>query len=130
MTDPGRSSSNSLQPPPRRVGSKVHLRNVADDQNSHDDQNTADTDGQTHTDEQTPIQPTFTMVTKWRIYINESLCKSRSNLLYQARKLKREKKILDAWTHDGNVKIKDIHNRIKSVDKLSDIDHYRVHRRE
>ena len=123
---PANSTVNEdpLLPVPRRPGSKVHLRNSVDDLTSANDQTTADNDEQTNTDEQTDAQPSFTMVTKWRIYINEALCKSRSNLLYQARKLKRENKILDAWTFDGHVKIKDMHNRIKSIDKLSDLYQY------
>ncbi len=40
------------------------------------------------------------------VYINEDLTKRRSSLLYEARKLKRNRKIGNAWTADGNVFIK------------------------
>ena len=41
-----------------------------------------------------------------RLFINEDLTRTRSQLFYKARQLKREKKITDTWTHDGNVLIK------------------------
>jgi len=41
-----------------------------------------------------------------KVYINEDLTRTRANILYQARKLKKAKKILDCWSHDGNILIK------------------------
>ncbi len=41
------------------------------------------------------------------VYINEDLTKGTSSLLYEARKLKRLRKIANAWTADGNVFIKE-----------------------
>ena len=45
-----------------------------------------------------------------QIFINEDLTKTRVNLLYQARKAKKEKRIKDCWTFDGTVLIKDNSN--------------------
>ena len=41
-----------------------------------------------------------------RLFINEDLTHARSQLFYKTRQLKREKKINDTWTHDGNVLVK------------------------
>ena len=41
-----------------------------------------------------------------KIFINEDLTKYRAQLLYQARTLKRQKKIEDCWSWDGSILIK------------------------
>ena len=41
-----------------------------------------------------------------RIFINEDLTKLRSNLLYHAGQLKKQKKIQDCWTWDGVVPVR------------------------
>ena len=56
-----------------------------------------------------------------RIYVNEDLTRLRANLVYKARKLKREKKLDDCWTHDGQVLIKDKHGRVKAVNSEADL---------
>ena len=50
-----------------------------------------------------------------KVYINEDLTRSRANLLYQARKLKKAKKILDCWSHDGNILIKNSKSTIVHI---------------
>ena len=50
-----------------------------------------------------------------RIFVNEDLTKVRVKLLYQARKAKKEKKIKDCWTHDGQVLIKNNANKVTPI---------------
>ena len=52
------------------------------------------------------------------VFVNEDLTKSRSYLLWTARKAKRNSKIQDCWTIDGNVMIKDNRNVIRQVKNL------------
>ena len=57
------------------------------------------------------------------VYINEDLTQRRSRLLYQARLQKKEKRITDAWTKDGNIFIKALDGKIshiKSETQLND----------
>lgn len=56
-----------------------------------------------------------------KIYINEDLTKFRSELFWNARKQKRNGKLKDAWTHDGNIMIRsndDKVSQIKTEDQL------------
>ena len=46
------------------------------------------------------------------IFINEDLTKKRAELFWKARQMKRDKKIHDVWTYDGNIIAKDRHSRI------------------
>ena len=58
-----------------------------------------------------------------KIYVNEALTQERSELFFQARKLKREKKIQDSWTYDGRVILKTLQGNIQtvtSIDGLND----------
>lgn len=57
-----------------------------------------------------------------KVYVNEDLTKERSNLFFAARKLKKEKKIQDAWTFDGRVIIKTRQGRITTVGSLQQLD--------
>lgn len=50
-----------------------------------------------------------------KIFLNEDLTKARSSLFRDARQFKREKKIIDCWTFDGTLLIKDLHGKIKTV---------------
>ena len=59
------------------------------------------------------------------VFINEDLTKRRAELFWKARQLKRNNKIHDAWTHDGNIIVKDRNNRIvsiKSSNHLAELD--------
>ena len=40
------------------------------------------------------------------IYVNEDLTKTRGTIAWEARKLKREGKVVDTWTRDGTVFVK------------------------
>ena len=53
------------------------------------------------------------------VYINEDLTRSRSALSFAARKLKREGKILDTWTADGRIVIKDKDSKIHYITRRS-----------
>ena len=58
------------------------------------------------------------------VYINEALCKSRGKLSFAARNLKRNNKINDTWTVDGRIKIRTIHNRIVSINTMTELETY------
>lgn len=55
------------------------------------------------------------------IYINEDLTKARSNLLWHARKEKRDRKINDCWTFDGNLMIKTKVNKILRINNIHEL---------
>ena len=58
------------------------------------------------------------------VFINENLTKTRDNLLFHCRQMKKEKKILAAWSNDGQVKIKlnDESNKpVKDLKELHDL---------
>ena len=67
---------------------------------------------------------TIEFPSKWPIYINEALCKSRSKLSFAARDLKRNGKIHDTWTVDGRIKIKTKYNRIKNIETMAELEEY------
>ena len=49
-----------------------------------------------------------------QLYINEDMTKTRSTIAWEARNLKRDRKILDTWTRDGVVFVKLADNKIKT----------------
>ena len=57
-----------------------------------------------------------------QVYINEDLTQRRSELLWKACQLKKQRKIQDTWSYDGNVLIKTLDSRIKKVSELSQLD--------
>lgn len=56
-----------------------------------------------------------------KIFINEDLCKGRALLSFQARQLKRDDIILDTWTFNGTIMVKDKRNNIHKVTKMSEL---------
>ena len=57
-------------------------------------------------------------------YVNDDITRQRSALLFNARKLKRDRLIQEAWSSDGNVLIKDNSGRIHQVVTDQDLDAY------
>ena len=55
------------------------------------------------------------------VCVNEDLTRFRAHLLFQARKLKKAKKINYAWSFDGRVMVKDKQNKIKLIRKAEDL---------
>ena len=55
------------------------------------------------------------------IFVNESLTKRRNQLVFECRKLKKEKKILAVWTNDGVIKIKLLNGNNKVVKSLQEV---------
>lgn len=53
--------------------------------------------------------------TNKKVFINEDLTKARSHLLWRSRQSKKEQKLLDCWTHDGNVLVKDKQGKITPI---------------
>ena len=58
-----------------------------------------------------------------QIYLNDDLTAHRSKLAYEARLLKRAKKITDTWTAYGKVMVKTLANQIKELKLLDDLLH-------
>ena len=58
------------------------------------------------------------------VYISEDLTKARSELLYEARVLKRSKKINGAWSADGNILILDKNNKVVTIKCKADLRDY------
>ena len=116
----------------RRPGSRATTRNAPTvseaDPDSRPDHDDADS-RPIHDDSDSRPDPdvadqTIEFPSKWAIYINEALCKSRSKLSFAARDLKRKGKILDTWTIDGRIKIKTTYNRIKNIETMADLEEY------
>ena len=55
------------------------------------------------------------------LYINEDLTQFRSKLLYQARVLKKDKRIKECWSSDGTLLIKDNDGRIFTINTITDL---------
>ena len=55
------------------------------------------------------------------VYFSEDLTRTRARLLFLSRRSKKEKKILDAWSSDGKVLIKDNAGRIHHIVTASDL---------
>ena len=49
------------------------------------------------------------------IYLNEDLTARRAKLAYDARQLKKVKKIVDCWSSYGKVIVKDSNNKIREI---------------
>ena len=55
------------------------------------------------------------------VFISEDLTRKRAQLLFQARQLVKKKKLSQAWSADGRIAIKDIHNRVHPVKSEDDL---------
>ena len=58
------------------------------------------------------------------IFVNEDLTRKRSNLLWKARCLKRDKKIQDCWSSDGTILVKTNEHKIISIGNMVDLDKF------
>ena len=56
-----------------------------------------------------------------KVYIGDDLTKRRAYLAYQARQLKRSKKITDTWVVDTKIYVKDNYNRIRRINSTEDL---------
>lgn len=61
-------------------------------------------------------------------FVNEDLTRMRSSLLFQCRRLKRKNSILDSWSSDGTVLIKDTSGRIHPINSHKDLEVYSCRR--
>ena len=73
------------------------------------------------TDDITDIPRNVAKVLAKRIYINEDLTQKRDYLLFKARQAKKMKRILDAWSFNGNIRMKKLNGEIVSVNEESSI---------
>lgn len=55
------------------------------------------------------------------VYVNEDLTRKRSKLLFDARVLKNQKKIVDCWSSDGKILVKDKNRVISSIRNIVDL---------
>ena len=62
---------------------------------------------------------------KDRIFINEDLTGRRAMLAHSTRTLKKDNKIVNCWTTNGNVMIKDLTNKIQQVRSDTDLAIYK-----
>ena len=58
------------------------------------------------------------------VYVSDDLTQRRAKLAYQARLIWRSGAILDTWTYDSPILIKDLHNKIKPIKTESDLNKY------
>ena len=56
-----------------------------------------------------------------KVYVTDDLTKRRATLAFKARQLKRAGKILDTWTTENKILVKDSHNRIHPIKRDSDL---------
>ena len=79
-------------------------------------------DDLTHDDRPTPTIPDkIVKAISHRIYINDDLTGKRDFVLFVARQSKKQAKILDTWSYNGNIRIKDLNGLIHTVTELSQI---------
>lgn len=62
--------------------------------------------------------------TQTKVYINDDLTRLRAKLLYEARKLKKQKLIHDAWTREGTVLVIDNSKKTSSLKSTKDLVKY------
>ena len=62
---------------------------------------------------------------RYSVYLADDLTKTRAQMAYEARQLKRAGLIQDTWTFDSKILIKDLRNRIKPVMHESDLQKFR-----
>ena len=55
------------------------------------------------------------------VYISEDLTEARQNLLFKCRQARRSGRIMDSWSHDGQILIKDNTAHIKRISREIDI---------
>ena len=58
------------------------------------------------------------------VYITDDLTKVRAKIAYLARELKRKVKIRDTWVLDSKIYVRDLHNRVKNISSLADLNRY------
>jgi hypothetical protein len=58
----------------------------------------------------------------YRIFVNEALTKRRSDILFAARKLVKERKLDSVWTYDGRIIAKSKNGSIWDVNRVADLD--------
>ena len=90
---------------------RTGLRKPADDDNDDDDE----MDPEIEIGTQKSDSPYKSDLTAQRIFINEDLTRYRSNLLWKARQCKKNNGIIDCWSYDGRILIKNNNNKITSV---------------
>lgn len=56
-----------------------------------------------------------------KLFLNDDLTRTRSHLCYLAREKKKEGLLNDVWTADGTILIKDLANKIHSINSIQDL---------
>ena len=55
------------------------------------------------------------------VYVNEDLTKFRSGILFDSRKLAKERRIYSAWSSNGTILLKDNSNTVHKISKAADL---------
>ena len=59
-----------------------------------------------------------------KIFINEDLTPLRAGIAYEARQRKKKNLILDTWTYNGMIKVKDKKAKIHDIYRMKDLDNF------
>ena len=59
------------------------------------------------------------------IYITDDLTQRRAKLAFDARQLKASRKLADTWVYDCRVMVKDMHGRVSTITRQSDLEKYK-----
>ena len=69
-----------------------------------------------------PAPGPSTTLTTHPVFVNDDLTKTRSHLLYECRKAKKNGKIKETWSIDGNILIRDNASRVSQIKNIRDLD--------
>ena len=62
-----------------------------------------------------------------RLYLNDDLTRSRSQLLYECRQAKKKQLISDCWSYDGSIIVKTLTHKISTIKTTADINSVSMH---
>ena len=57
-----------------------------------------------------------------KLFLNDDLTRTRSHLCYLARQKKKQGQLNHVWTADASVLIKDLANKVHSINSIQDLD--------
>ena len=60
------------------------------------------------------------------VYINEDLTRFRSGILFNARKLAKERRIYSAWSSNGTILLKDNTGNVHKIAKTMDLEPFKT----
>ena len=69
-----------------------------------------------------PAPGPSTTPTTHPVFVIDDLTKTRSHLLYECRKVKKNGKIKETWSIDGNILIRDKASRVSQINNIRDLE--------